>query len=316
MTMMLAKTMLSNITCKYFLITNLLARILKNVSSKDDIADTVGADWEKNVKDGLIWYISYGSNMSEEMFKGKRKISFEESRKCIIPGYTLSYDYDAYPFSEPCFATCVKQEDYIATHIDDPTWPQHLREEKRPDVHGVAFLITKEDFLRTLATEGGNGWNDGTCGGYRISRVDAKSYNDTSCFPAVTLTHLPTDNRRPGLWMNCPSQRYKGLVVNGAKNSGLDPAYIQWLEKQPSYDTSRNKRSKRIVDIFMIPCFWHMFVARGLFLDYFKMNRYPWFAAKCFHIYNILLHKTLFPLLSCFCGETGYCNNIDRDKLV
>mmetsp|Transcript_6812 Transcript_6812/g.9944 ORF Transcript_6812/g.9944 Transcript_6812/m.9944 type:complete len:295 (-) Transcript_6812:60-944(-) len=288
-----AQTFISNAMCKLFIA--LLGRLFKQEGTTE------------NEDDGLIWYFSYGCNMSIQMLKGKRQISFTESRKCIVPGYTLSYDYDAFPFSEPCFATCVKQDDYIATHIDDPSYPLNGFP-ARPDIHGIAVLISKSDFLRVLATEGGNGWNDGSCGGYRISTVGAKGYDSVS-FTALTLTHLPEDNRRPGLWMNCPSQRYKDLIVNGAKDSGLDTLYVQWLEKQPSYDPSRNRISKRIVDFFSFPCFWHMFALRRLFLDYFKMKRYPWISAKTFHLYNILLHKTLFPLLRFCCGESG-CTNL------
>ena len=57
----------------------------------------------------------------------------------------------------------------------------------------------------------------------------------------LTLTNLPEDNYRPKeSYKNCPSERYKNLVVNGAKQSNIDPNYIKWsnwIQPQDTYTT-------------------------------------------------------------------------------
>jgi len=258
-----------------------------------------------------VWYFSYGSNMNYEVFVNRRGICTRESRRCIVPGYTLSYEYDGIAFYEPCFATCVKQEDYYQNShgIKDDS-------NDRFDVHGMAFLISQNDFEKMLATEGGNGWNDGSCGGYRLSTVEAVDY-DGKKLSVRTLTNLPDDNRRSLSWRNSPSQRYKDLVVNGAKDSGIDPKYVEWLESQSVYDaTSKNSYSRIILFPIFLSYMCYYVWGQALLVERFKMKRYPWILARCFHLYNkFLLIDLIVPMIEFCTSENGYYND-DGEKLA
>ena len=255
-----------------------------------------------------IWYFSYGSNMSEEVFAKRRQITAQQSKPCTIPNYILSYQLNGFPFMEPCFATCMKRE-----HSSYPF--------ERPDVQGMAFLITESEFKRVLATEGGSGWNDGSCGGYRISTVEAVDYDDNK-FTVVTLTNVPADfNTRINSWKNCPSQRYKNLVVNGAKKSGVDSKYIEFLEKQDIYDRSKNgcgqKLAIAIQILFFLPTILFMVFGNGLFLKCLKFDRSPWIIVRILYLYRKAINCILHPILFLCCGNgynnSGY-NNSDDDE--
>lgn len=126
-----------------------------------------------------------------------------------------------------------------------------------PDSHGVAHRITVAEFLRIVATEGGGGHPEL---GYSIVEVTC----ETTTEPKRTLTRVlslgaGTKCRFDLLcsvrdfvlcsW-DCLStfadivclvanqQRYKEIVIDGAKQGGVDPAYIEYLESIPYYDRS------------------------------------------------------------------------------
>jgi hypothetical protein len=255
-----------------------------------------------------LWYFSYGSNMSEEVFAKRRQIKSQESKCVKIPNYVLSYALDGLPYMEPCFATLYKREDY----------PKEAGRDLRPDVHGVAFKITESEFQRVLATEGGSGWNDGSCGGYRVSEVEALDYEGNT-MSVLTLTNLPRDNIR-GLeaFKNCPSQRYKNLVVNGARSSGVDSAYVNWLEEQQVYDTSKNTcciNMALIAQIILfLPNLLLMIVGRTIFLGIFRLEKPPWIVVRCLYLYSLLLKYTLTPCMKFICGS-GYHNRDAKKKV-
>ena len=129
--------------------------------------DRDGSGGRGAAADDYVWYFSYGSNMKRSVFEGRRKIYATDTELATIPGRVLSYAYDGYPYLEPCFATCLKREEL----------PESIRTGV-PDVHGVAYRITKSQLKACLATEGGNGWNDAWVGGYGVEEVDAISYEE------------------------------------------------------------------------------------------------------------------------------------------
>jgi hypothetical protein len=245
--------------------------------------------------------------MKEEVFAKRRQILSQDSRPVTVPGYILSYAIDGLPFMEPCFATCLKRE-----HSPYP--------EPRPDVQGVAFLITESEFRRVLATEGGSGWNDGSCGGYRVSTVEAVDYKGNK-LSVLTLTNLPKDNTRLEAYKNCPSQRYKKLIVNGAIESGVDPTYIKFLEGQEVYDRSKHGCDQSfalvIQVLFMLPFILWMLFGSALFIKILGRDRSPWIVVRGLYLYQRCVKAIVHPVLFFFCGS-GYHNNttskIENDK--
>jgi hypothetical protein len=132
--------------------------------------------------DNLVWYFSYGSNMNPEVFEKKRKIRCRDYRVCYVPGYVLTYSEGIVPYLEPAFCTCVKREVLDSEHKHKPL-PQ------RPDIHGVAFLITRQQYEHMLTTEGGWGyqsfrnhpiWNVGHYGEEEIECIEVLPEPDTT----------------------------------------------------------------------------------------------------------------------------------------
>ena len=245
-----------------------------------------------------VWYYSYGSNMKSEVFCQRRGIVAQETVRCRIPGYVLSYALDGLPYLEPAFATCVKREHSIEA-------------DARPDVQGVAFRITESELRRVLATEGGCGWNDGSVGGYRLSNVPAVDF-DGNALDVWTLTSLRSDIRRPGAARNCPSQRYKGLVVDGAKEVGLDAEYIAWLEQQPAYTAvglGWEHKVAKIVALLLIglPAMVQFALVNPLVMRASGDWRPPWVVTKCFRLYGVVAKFFVLPLLALLAGS-GYHN--------
>lgn len=121
----------------------------------EDITDKISKEQQQqqqqqkgdNRNDDLVWYFSYGSNMNPEIFETKRKIKCIDYAVCTVPGYVLTYSESTLPYFEPAFCTCVKRSDLPCCH-------------SRPDIHGVAFLITRQQYEHMLVTEGGWGWQE------------------------------------------------------------------------------------------------------------------------------------------------------------
>lgn len=88
-----------------------------------------------------IWYFGYGSNMKASVMQG-RGIKPLEVRWARVHGYVLTFDVFGLPYSEPSMASIAP---YTMTGET-----QHV-----PDVCGVAYLLSSEDFKRLVGTEGG-----------------------------------------------------------------------------------------------------------------------------------------------------------------
>ena len=89
-----------------------------------------------------IWYFAYGSNLSAEKFTHRRGIIPLASLKVRIPGWQLSMSIPGLPYREPAFASL---EPICTTAIG----------EKGLEVEGVAYLITRAQYVKIIASEGG-----------------------------------------------------------------------------------------------------------------------------------------------------------------
>jgi len=216
----------------------------------------------------LVWYFSYGSNMNPAVFEMRRKIKCRDHRVCKVPGYVLTYAEGVLPYIEPAFCTCIKRSDLPSNDRDG-----------RPDIHGVAFLITKLQYEQMLLTEGGWGyqeyrthpiWSIGhygeeeiRCveilpeGGSNVSTTNHKQQPPpptTTSFQAFTLVGLLGVHQR----YDCnASKRYYDLVNSGAKSSGLPTSYREYLtDRHPAYEPRQCWRaalSRRLYFSFAFP---------------------------------------------------------------
>jgi len=249
--------------------------------SDDDDDEEIEIEEER---EDLVWYFSYGSNMNPEVFEKKRGIRCLDHRVCTAPGYVLSYSESLLPWCEPAFCTCVRRNADLPCCLD------------KPDIHGVAFLITREQYEHVLLTEGGWGyqehrsdplWSVGQYAEEEIECVEIEPETETEVsettaaassanagrrrrFKAMTLAGLLSDFQRHDA--NC-SKRYYDIVNEGALSSGLPASYRDYLrERHPAYEMSSCWRAKLAMILYWLvafPCVFlecwtaHVYIGRN-----------------------------------------------------
>ena len=154
----------------------------------------------------FVNYFAYGSNVGSKTFSTRRNIQPKRVQNGKILDYQLSFNVPGVPFLEPAFASVTRQKGKIT--------------------HGVCYTITKDEFQYLLQTEGS----------YDVVDVDVVVYGDKDIegvlMKAKTLTHRDVAARRDLQ----PSKRYRDLIVEGAKERGLEKSWIEFLEKMPYFD--------------------------------------------------------------------------------
>jgi gliotoxin/aspirochlorine biosynthesis gamma-glutamylcyclotransferase len=133
----------------------------------------------------------------------------------VAPGYVLRFDLPGLPYQEPSFSSIrprVKESD--------------------PDVIGIAYLLTREEYERLLLSEGGRD------GGYLEIDVPVKPLldltNEKSTIICKSLgTRVPRENPHP-----LPSARYLSLIRNGAADHKFPELYQRYLNDLPIYTIS------------------------------------------------------------------------------
>jgi hypothetical protein len=94
-------------------------------------------------KADTLWYFAYGSNMSSAKFTGRRGIIPIKSAKVTLPNWVLVAEIPGVPYSEPSFFSIRRRGE------------SEGEDARTPDVIGVAYLITKEQYREVIASEGG-----------------------------------------------------------------------------------------------------------------------------------------------------------------
>lgn len=137
-----------------------------------------------------LWYFAYGSNMLLSKFTGSRGIVPISSARVRIPGWKLTMEIPGLPYSEPSFGSIVSER------IVD------VEKSLCPDVLGVAYLITEDQYRQVVASEGGGI-------AYTNIRVNGEPMDDESeaiTGPRVVLRTLGSAlSRQPA---PSPSKRY------------------------------------------------------------------------------------------------------------
>jgi hypothetical protein len=90
-----------------------------------------------------LWYFAYGSNMSTEKFTGRRGIVPLASARVRLPGWVLSMEIPGVPYSDPSYGSI------------RPRDSSEAEKNAQPDVIGVAYQITAEQYRQVVASEGG-----------------------------------------------------------------------------------------------------------------------------------------------------------------
>jgi len=158
---------------------------------------------ERDERD-VVNYFAYGSNVGSKTFSSRRNMRPIRVQNGKIRDYRLTFNVAGLPFFEPAFASVTRSEG--------------------EETHGVCYSITKEEFRYLLQTEGS----------YDVVNVEFIAY-DGVVVKAKTLTHRDVATRKDLQ----PSKRYRDLILEGAKERGLEKVWIEKLEKMPYFDPEK-----------------------------------------------------------------------------
>jgi len=148
---------------------------------------------------------------------GRRKQQPLKTIQAVAPGYVLRFDLPGLPYQEPAFSSIRGR----------------FSEEEDPDVIGIAYLLTGEEYERLWQSEGGRD------GGYIEIDLDVKQLADLTNNNAETIkckslsTKTPRENPHP-----LPSARYMSLIRGGAAEHKFPTKYQEYLATLPIYTIS------------------------------------------------------------------------------
>ncbi|CAI6337030.1 unnamed protein product [Periconia digitata] len=181
-----------------------------------------------------LWYFAYGSNLSVEKFTHSRGIVPLAAVVAHIPGWQISMSIPGLPYSEPAFASI---EAMNATSL----------KEKQPDVQGVAYQITRAQYAKIIASEGGDI-------AYAQARLLAQVLNeaDEDAVGGKTFHVLTLTNAMFKAFPGRPSFRYMDLVLSGAKTVAITPRYLHHLQTIPTYIQGTSARRKTGAFLFLL----------------------------------------------------------------
>ena len=163
---------------------------------------------------GRVWYFAYGSNMQAATLRGRRGITWSRAIPARLVGWRFVCD------KPPLFPGM--RESYA-----------NLVPEEGAETYGVLFELQADDLAHVELTEGV------LIGNYRRVDVLAEPLGRGASVAAATLV---TDARDAAL---APSERYRALLVEGAREHGLPADWITFLEGLPARPESEEATSLR-----------------------------------------------------------------------
>jgi hypothetical protein len=104
------------------------------------------------VASNAIWYFAYGSNLRSSVMKSRGIIPLE-AQPVVVASHVLCFDIFGIPYAEPAFASLTAVPSDLAAGDGEG--------QAIPPVHGVAYLLTPDDYRRLVLSEGaGVGYNE------------------------------------------------------------------------------------------------------------------------------------------------------------
>ena len=148
-----------------------------------------------------IHYVGIGSNMLREKVeqRAERPIKLRSFEPAVIPGHRLAFNLRGFAPLEPAVASLEPCHDSVC--------------------HGSLCSMSAADYEQLWLSEGGGQAQPA----YEEMVVMARPYGSSKMVRAIALrarehARLPQDR--------CPSERYMSMLIRGATELGLDPAYI------------------------------------------------------------------------------------------
>jgi hypothetical protein len=239
---------------------------------------------------GTFLYLGYGSNLSNEKFRGDRGIKPLSQVNVQVPSLRLTFDLPGIPYAEPCFANTGRRDPdhdrplQILSNATSTEKAPLLGHEKRKDRYhkdrwhkgliGVVYEVSPEDYAHIIETEGGGAsYQDITvdCHPLPLGEPEAPVPQNPTLppFKAHTLfaPSIPPDEPPPkdgGRFQRGdpsyaqPSARYLKLMTDGAHELGLPYEYQDYLKDiRPYTKTTARQR----VGLFVFVAMWGPLVA-------------------------------------------------------
>jgi hypothetical protein len=236
---------------------------------------------------GTVLYLAYGSNLSNETFRGNRGIKPLSQINVQVPSLRLTFDLPGLPYAEPCFANTGRRDPAndpprkkTSTSKEESESPsQHDGREKyrknrwHKGLIGVVYEVTPEDYAHIIATEGGGA-------SYQDIMVECHPFDSsdpaasvpqnpsTPSFKAHTLfapamepgEEPPKDGgrfQRPDTSYAQASARYLKLLTDGAAESGLPYEYQDYLKSLHAFTVTTQKQR---MGLFVFSTIWMPFI--------------------------------------------------------
>jgi hypothetical protein len=153
-----------------------------------------------------VWYFAYGSNLSVDVFRGRRGIEHRRALPGRLHGWRLVFD------KPPIVPIGESYANLVADHAAHAI--------------GVLYEIGQADLAHIDLTEGV------PLGNYRWVDVEVALLQPfDGVGTSVEARTLVSDHRDTSL---CPSHRYMELVIAGARAHALPPEHIESLRAIPS----------------------------------------------------------------------------------
>lgn len=178
----------------------------------------------------------------------KREITPLQAQAVVVSSHTLTFDIFGIPCAEPAFASIAAYSDKRHEAAARPAY-QHSQV---PPVHGVAYLLTRDDYRRLVLSEGSGV-------GYDEIEVEAFPLSETGYTPGKGIMVHTLKAKYPFRPNRAPSLRYmvrfrsslsplyfsvvtrfQTLLIEGATENGLPEPYIQYLKSLPTFSPGQS----------------------------------------------------------------------------
>ncbi|KAF2764483.1 hypothetical protein EJ03DRAFT_392035 [Teratosphaeria nubilosa] len=194
---------------------------------------------------GTVLYLAYGSNLSNETFRGSRGIKPLSQINVQVPSLRMTFDLPGLPYAEPCFANSAPR---------DPKGKSYHKDQWHKGLIGVVYEVTPEDYAHIIATEGGgSSYTDVLvdCHPFASSdpRMPVPKEPTLPPFKAHTL-YAPVEDppkyhgrlQRPNPGYAQASARYLKLITDGAEELELPFEYQDYLHSLRPFTITTNKQ--------------------------------------------------------------------------
>ncbi len=210
-----------------------------------------------------VFYLAYGSNLCAETFQGKRGIRPISQLNVLVPELDLTFDLPGVPYLEPCYANTryrvhKPSEASSEKTVLLPFRPPNPRYRKGPwekGLVGVVYEVSREDFARIIASEGGGAsYQDILVDCYELPLDEdvVPTHPSSQPFKAHTLfspSYPPGSDAPKGARRSRPdpnyaqaSRRYLNLLLDGADQHRLPTEYKSYLLQLRSYQVTTKRQ--------------------------------------------------------------------------